>query len=265
MTNWPEFYFDSEFESASEYSTHTSDSSPVPNCQVTLSLLWNHDTQSYQQNSCRPEIRDFQPQVDNHQSQPLKSGVRKHPQKVVQPSNGVQIQPENSQPLKICVQSQPRVEQYQFILQPKRRQPQKQPLSQPRSVARVQPHNGEKRQPLIVGIQSQPPDAYQHRDQPNRQPPWQPAKKNQPPKMQPPAANGVQVQSAKSQHLNSGVKPPDVDMQKQPPNTGVKSRSQRQPHNGIRSQPSAANFQNQPPDLPPDPDPEMRVIKEDWG
>ena len=187
MAAWPEFYFDSEFESASEYSTHTS-------AAVQLSMWRDPSTNSY-----RRHVQS-QPQGANHRH-----------------SQG------------------------------------------------NQPHNGEKRQPLIVGVQSKPPDAYQHRDQPNRQPPCQPAKKNQPPKMQPPAANGIQVQSAKSQHLNSGVKPPDVDMQKQPPNTLVKSRSQRQPHNGIRSQPSAANFQNQPPDLPPDPDPEMRVIKEDWG
>ena len=84
MAAWPEFYFDSEFESASEYFTHTSDSSPasasavhnkisvnpVLNCQVALVLLWNHNTQSYQRSCPALYPVKSQPQiVDKNQGQ----------------------------------------------------------------------------------------------------------------------------------------------------------------------------------------------------
>ena len=143
MAAWPEFEFDSEFESASEYSTHTSDSSPasasavhskisvnpVPNCQVTLAILWNHNTQSYQRNcpalypvkkqpkivhkgQCQkqPPVADeskppvgiqngdkSQPPADQSRppaaSRPPNVGAKIQPLKI-----GVQIQPDQSQP-----------------------------------------------------------------------------------------------------------------------------------------------------------------------
>ena len=155
MAAWPEFYFDSEFESASEYSTHTPGSSPVPNCQVTLSLLWNHNTQTYQ--SSRHDTVSSSKQGSDHSSEPSRSSKP-------QPHSIDPDQPQQEQPPNTC---QPSVDPAPDQSQPPDIQSQMQP-----PVA-SQRRDQSQRLPPKYGIQSQPPAAKKQppKSQPQSQPP----------------------------------------------------------------------------------------------
>ena len=168
MTTWPEFEFDSEFESASEYSTNTADSSPasasavhskisvnpVPNCQVMPALLWNHNTQSYQR-SCpaldpvkrQPNVVEKRQPLNGRQekppvaakSKPLNSGARRQPQIVAK--NQTQRKVVQSP---VGIRSKPPVGVEKQLLDDQADQPQV-----------VQPA---RKQPLKIATKSQPPD-----------------------------------------------------------------------------------------------------------
>ena len=161
MAAWPEF--ESEFESASEYSSPISDSNPaslstgqsnilvnpVPNCQVTLAILWNHNTQSYQRNCPALYPVKKQPKIVHKgqcQKQPPVADESKPPVGI---QNGDKSQPpaDQSQPPDIQSQMQPPV------------------ASQRRDQSQ--------RLPPKYGIQSQPPAAKKQppKSQPQSQPP----------------------------------------------------------------------------------------------
>ena len=219
MTTWPEFEFDSEFESASEYSTHPTDSSPasasavhskisvnpVPNCQVTLAILWNHNTQSYQRSCPALDPVKRQPKIVV-KSQPPNVGIQKQPLKI-----GIQIQPDQSQPPYIQSQDQP----------PAAKKPGIQTREQPQNVVRsssqllLQP---ERKQPLSAEAQSQS----------------QPLNSDE--QSHPPVA--------KSGHQ------PAPDLQPDPDPVVIQQQSSSQ----LQCQHPAV----QAPDLPPDPDPPQK-------
>ena len=153
MAAWPEFYFDSEFESASEYSTHTS-------AAVQLSMWRDPNTNSYGRHV------QSQPQGANH-----RHSQGNQPQSQNQPlSEGIQRQSPSPAANRRKIQTQSRV------IQP-RGQPQVvQPSAVQPSAERKQPlnddvHSQSQRQPLKVGVQSQPrpqgqPPDVQAPDQP---------------------------------------------------------------------------------------------------
>ena len=277
MAEWPEFYFDSEFESASEIS-----SLPRP------SLI--------------PPVPAPRSRNATAQSQVVQPANKRRSLRVVQAAESVRPnQCQNNQPLKIGVKRQ---------LQTLKRQPQWQQQFQkwppaarkwPRTVARKQPL---KSWPLKVGIQVQPPDGIQIQpsfaiqSKPESQPPF--ADKRQPPfvdKNQPPFAekgqplitdqpsvdnspeqsqphNNEQKQplKLKSQPQNGRPRgrPPDV-LCKFQPQKGHQSRVVQPPEPDpiiptVKLKTKQAPYRPMPaPDLPPDPDPKSSVSKEDWG
>ena len=250
MAAWPEFEFESEFESASEYSTPTSESSSVPIYQVTLSLLRNHNTQTYQSNVQSHNGDRSKPPVAEQSQPPAANGVQiqppdphpepdlSQPERKQLPKGGIQVQPERKQP--------PAPSQNQ-------NQSQRQPLVL-------------KRQPLMLQqFQRQPQDGILFQNQP-------PAAKSKPPDVgQPPD---------KRQPLNPSQRPKGDE--RQPP-VAAKSQPQARPLDRRISQvqplkqpqevvknvnwPLNAGIQcqSQPLGLPPDPDPKSSVSKEDWG
>ena len=246
MAAWPEFEFDSEFESATEIPNMASQQVELAEayCRATKAihthrtsflalkpqnqrtqliatakelakLVSAKDKAHYRLNratapNCPPFADKSRPPFAV-KSQPPK--VKQPPAAKRQPPN---VAPHLSQPLQLPFQ----------LLWPPDSNPQ--PRDQP---PKMQP--SAVKQPLKSGVQ------------PNKQPPWQSAKKSQP---QPP-------NMARDQSRSSNVQSPSV---------GVQSQRQPPAANQPRvTQPRCSIIQ--PPDLPPDPDPERRVSKEDWG
>ena len=190
MTTWPEFYFDSEFEAASEmpsmasqqmelaeaYSTatraiHTHRTSFLtlkPQSQRThlvatakelAKLVSAKNRAYYRLNSatapdpaaCQPQIVvQVQPPVGIQSQPPVANGVQVQPDKRLPPKSGIQTRPPSTGGKMLC-QSQPHNgEQKQPLMQPLDRR-----KSQPPKIVQP-PAQPARKQPLKVGVQSQP-------------------------------------------------------------------------------------------------------------
>ena len=248
MAAWPEFYFDSEFESASDM-PNVADQlmEPCP-AAVQLSMYWNPVAESYKRSyPALSTVKRQPPIITRFQNQLPFADKRRHPNAESQPSAdqskppiGVQKTASSSS------QSQPARKQPPNGFKPpdygSKRQLHSQSQRQPPML---------KRQPLLLKgqpqmLKKQPPVA---RSQPPFIQPqaWPPI---QPPRRQP--QDGTLFQSQTPAAEKSSNQPP-VGVLKQPLKVGV--QSQPRP----RGQPPDV----QAPDLPPDP--KTSVRKEDWG
>ena len=254
MTSWPEFYFDSEFESASEYSTHTS--------AVKSHMLWNLTTGSYQRSGPALSLvqvhaaSQAELHASSHLPKPKPDSIGRDPERASpfncsqSASNLLKPSQLQEQPLSLHETQQGQLRKIKQALEdpavpngfhepgqlPMPGPNLKPPVPAPRSrnaaaqasssSSKRQSVAQEKSQPLNIGVQNQSPIAVE------RQPPAVQSK--------PPDCGG------KRQPLGPPRKQPPIGTQVQPLNADVKPPSQAQGH-------------HPEPELPPDPDPSSKM------
>ena len=263
MTTWPEFEFESEFESASD-TKYAKLAPTVQTSAVKLPMFWNPVTGSYQRNcpALSPNQRQPQDGIQVAKRQPLK-------QSLVRPQNVARVQPQSSQPKK-----QP----------PKAAQPlntgiQSQDIQHPRP-------GDEGQTPIANGKcpkqppAAKPPEVVQTCFQPPKQPPAVNGQYNRQSNLSDmgqsklsakpqPAARPPHKQPRNEPQKWPPNQPPDgqkwppkqpPDGQKWPPKQPPdgQKRPPKQPPDGQKRPPK------QPPDLPPDPDPESQALNGYW-